>query len=469
MDEAWINWGWARSYDTPDDSAAVRDAYDRIFHGLLPEVLAQEDPDRPYWPSSPSLGWGDPESLRQGDAHYWGVWHGQEPFEVFEDRVPRFMSEFGFQALPPMETVEAFTEEGDRSLFNPMFLVHQKHPIGNELITEYMERDYPVPSAFADFLYVSQLLQARGMRTAFEAHRRAMPRTMGTLYWQLNDTWPVVSWSSRDYFGRWKALHYAAREAYEPLLLSPVLAGDSVFVFWVTDLLESLRGTMKLEMLDFSGEVRWQEDVSVHAGPNQSKVVWRGTLDDLLEGVDPQRSVLAARLALEPDTVPPSPGVDDPGADEAGIALEALLFFARPKDLALGTPTIRIAVDGPEEGQAPRGPWVTLTLEADVLARDVSLSLGSVTPHHFEDNFFHLLPGRPREVRLYTALSPEEVESGLRVRTLAEVPRDGVPADSSLTAADLFRPAPDSVGALDSFGALPDTAGTAMDTLGAPS
>ena len=171
MDEGWKNWGWARAYDSPTDSAAVRRAYETIFHGILPDMVAREDPARPYWPSSPSLGWGDPESLNRGDSHYWGVWHGREPFQVFAEKLPRFSSEFGFQSIPSMETVEAFTDESDRSLVHPNFLIHQKHPIGNELISQYMARDYPVPPDFEDFAYVSQLLQARGMRTAFEAHR----------------------------------------------------------------------------------------------------------------------------------------------------------------------------------------------------------------------------------------------------------------------------------------------------------
>ena len=188
MEEGWQRWGWARAYDTPEDSAAVRGAYEATFHGILPEVVAEEDPARRFWPSSPSLGWGDPESLNRGDSHYWGVWHGREPFHVFTEKLPRFASEYGFQAFPPMATIRSFTEPEDRSLFNPVLLVHQKHPIGNEIIMEAMERSYPVPSSLEDFVYLSQLLQARGMRMAFEAHRRAVPRTMGTLYWQLNDT-----------------------------------------------------------------------------------------------------------------------------------------------------------------------------------------------------------------------------------------------------------------------------------------
>jgi beta-mannosidase len=136
MDEGWKNWGWGRNYDTPGDSAAVRGAYEAIFHEILPQVVAQEDPARRYWPSSPSLGWGDPESLNRGDSHYWGVWHGQEPFTVFEEKLPRFSSEFGFQAFPPMKTISAFTDPWEQGLQNPALLVHQKHPIGNELIVE---------------------------------------------------------------------------------------------------------------------------------------------------------------------------------------------------------------------------------------------------------------------------------------------------------------------------------------------
>jgi beta-mannosidase len=401
MDEAWKNWGWARNYDTPEDSAAVWNAYEAIFHELLPEVVAAEDPDRRYWPSSPSLGWGDPESLNRGDSHYWGVWHGQEPFKVFAEKLPRFSSEFGFQAFPPMETVTAFTEASDRALSDPAFLVHQKHPIGNELITSYMERDYPTPAAFEDFVYVSQLLQARGMRTAFEAHRRAKPRTMGTLYWQLNDTWPVVSWSSRDYFGRWKALHFAAREAFAPILLSPVLHGDSLEFWGVSDLTRPVEGTLYLELLDFDGAVIWQASVPTVLPANQSQLLWEGSASSLLEDEDSRRVVLVGKFV--------EAGNQAPGQS-------SLLYLHPPKELGLRVPTIRIEVT-PEEG------GVILTLETDVLAKDVYLSLDDT---RFSDNFFDLLPGRPRTVRLETDFTADEAEAGLRIRTLAEIPREGL-------------------------------------------
>jgi beta-mannosidase len=410
MDEGWKNWGWARNYDTPEDSAAVRDAYETIFHGILPEVVEAEDPDRRYWPSSPSLGWGDPESLNRGDSHYWGIWHGQEPFEVFREKLPRFSSEFGFQGFPPMATVEAFTNPEDRRLSDPTLLVHQKHPIGNQIIESYMERDYPVPSAFDDFVYVSQLLQARGMRMAFEAHRRAMPRTMGTLYWQLNDTWPVVSWSSRDYYGRWKALHHAAREAFTPVLISGVLVGDTVEVWGVRDQMGPGDGTLGLRLLSFEGEVLWEDSVPVSLQENQSRVLWKGPVS-LLGDADFRQAVFAADVRWA------SPGGESGTAPET--APPSLLYFHPPKELELDAPTILIDWEE-KEGE------VLLTLRSDVLAKDVYLMLEA---GELSDNFFDLLPGEPRRVLLETKMPLDQVKAGLRIRTLAEVPKDGMSVD----------------------------------------
>ncbi len=412
MDEGWHRWGWARNYDTPQDSAAVRDAYENIFHRILPGVVEAEDPGRRYWPSSPSLGWGDPESLNRGDSHYWGVWHGQEPFQVYAEKLPRFSSEFGFQAFPSMETVAAFTYPEDRSLFDPTLLTHQKHPIGNELILEYMERDYPVPEGFDDFVYVSQLLQARGMRTAFEAHRRAMPRTMGTLYWQLNDTWPVVSWSGRDYFGRWKALHYAAKHAFAPTLVSSVLGEASVEVWGVHEAAGPLNGSLRLRLLEFSGAVLWEDSVEVSLGERESSVLWRSPVtwpSPLTESeeLDTRRAVFVAELTRDPSAEGPNP---------------SLLFFHPPKDLDLGVPTIRFELE--EAGVGSH----RITLDTDVLAKGVYLMLENGS---FSDNFFDLLPGQSHRVSIETDKTLDQVRTELRIRTLAEVPKEGVDVENS--------------------------------------
>ena len=414
IEEGWQRWGWARAYQTPEDSAAVRDAYDTIFHQILPEAVSVLDPGRRYWPSSPSLGWGDDESQNRGDSHYWGVWHGREPFQVYAEKLPRFSSEYGFQAFPPMETVETFTNPGDLGLFNPVLLVHQKHPIGNEIIQEYMERWYPMPASFEDFVYVSQLLQARGMRVAFEAHRRAKPRTMGTLYWQLNDTWPVVSWSGLDSSGRWKALHYAARRAFAPILLSAVLNGDSLEVWGVSDRTEPTEGTLALELLDFQGTPLWQAPVDAQLPPNSSRRLWTSSVSDLLQGANQGRVLFWGELR-EADAPP----------------AEAVFFFSPPKDLVLETPVITVRWEEGSEG-------LLLTLSSEILAKDVYLQMegdgdgapGNGSPRvFFSSNFFDLLPGKPRVISVETGLSREEAERGLRIRTLAEVPREGFQTD----------------------------------------
>ncbi|MBT8395913.1 MAG: glycoside hydrolase family 2 protein, partial [Gemmatimonadetes bacterium] len=409
MDEGWKNWGWGRNYDTPSDSAAVRDAYESIFHQILPGVVRAEDPGRRYWPSSPSLGWGDPKSLNRGDSHYWGVWHGQEPFQVFAEKLPRFSSEFGFQAFPSMETVAAFTYPEDRSLFDPTILAHQKHPIGNELIIDYMGREYPVPEGLDDFVYVSQLLQAKGMLTAFEAHRRAMPRTMGTLYWQLNDTWPVVSWSGRDYFGRWKALHYAAKKAFATTLVSSVLKEGSMEIWGVREAQDPAEGMLDLRLLDFSGSVLWEDSVQVNLDKRESKVLWTGPRP-LTEELDTRRVVLATDLRLD---------------SRDGDVPSSLLYFHPPKELNLEVPTIRFDLEEGEES-------LRITLETDVLAKGVFLMLKD---GRFSENFFDLLPGRPRTTSIWTDKPLEQVRAELQVRTLADVPKEGFEVDDSGTPA----------------------------------
>ncbi|MGD2071749.1 MAG: glycoside hydrolase family 2 protein, partial [Gemmatimonadota bacterium] len=311
MAEGWANWGWQEAYGySAEDSARVWRDYERIFHDVLPSAVSRHDPGRFYWPSSPRHGWGRPESLTEGDAHYWGVWWGMEPFAVFRRKLPRFMSEFGFQGMPDLATVRSFTRPPDRRVDSPVMAAHQKHPTGFETIRAYMERWWPVPppDSLAAFTYLSQLLQAEGMRTAFEAHRRARPRTMGTLYWQLDDTWPVVSWSSIDHAGRWKALHHAARRAFAPVLVSAVVEDGDVAVWVVNDRRRPLRGTVEVAVHRVEGgpAVRWTADAVVPAGA--SRPVWRASLDSVAAGADPAELVLVASVT-DPEADPDEPAV----------------------------------------------------------------------------------------------------------------------------------------------------------------
>ena len=186
--------------------------------------------DRPYWPSSASSGvaFTNPNGQVRGDTHYWDVWHGRKPFTAYRQQFPRFMSEFGFQALPPYKTIQTYAEPKDQNMTSYVMEHHQRSRSGNGLMVGQMTDTFRMPKDFQSLVYLSMVLQAEGIRYGVEHWRRNRERVSGTLIWQLNDCWPVASWSSIDYFGRWKALHYAARKFYAPVLLSIEDKGESM-------------------------------------------------------------------------------------------------------------------------------------------------------------------------------------------------------------------------------------------------
>jgi beta-mannosidase len=255
---------------------------------------------------------------------------------------------------------------------------------------------------------------------------------MGTLYWQLNDTWPVVSWSSRDYFGRWKALHFAAKEAFEPVLISPVIKGDTVEIWGISDLPEPLTGSLHFELMDFDGATHFQATVPAAFAANRSRLLWQTATSQLLGDADPRRVVLSADFRVDSGQSQSAPrNQAEPGEGQIRTP-SALLYFRSPGELALDASTIRFDVTGAEGG-------VLLTLESDVLAKSVYLNLKDEggdgrsearlpgTLPRFGNNFFDLLPNRPRVIFLETGLLPEVVADLLTIRTLAEIPREGTP------------------------------------------
>ena len=251
--EAWKNWGWQNSFNEYEITK-IEQGYKDIFSNILPEVVNQYT-DLPYWESSPKLGRGDNNHHLEGDVHYWGVWHDSQPFSTFEKNVPRFMSEFGFQSFPELSTIKKFSTKKDWKLNSDVMTSHQKHPRGNTLIQEYMNREYNQPVDFEKFIYASQILQGEGMRIGLEAHRRSQPYCMGTLYWQLNDCWPVASWSSIDYYGNWKALHYVAKDVFSPIALSITKNKDNNYSLWImSDKQQSITDTLIINSYNIDGE-----------------------------------------------------------------------------------------------------------------------------------------------------------------------------------------------------------------------
>ncbi len=252
MEWGWHDWGWDRP-----ELQGLKEAYDQFFHHTLPAWVAAEDPDHSYWPSSPSSDtpFEDPNGQRQGDAHYWDVWHGRKPFTAYRDQYPRFMSEFGFQALPPLATIRTYAGEADWNMTSYIMERHQKNASGNSLMVGQMLDTFRLPMDFPSLVYLSLVLQAEGIRYGVEHWRRHRDRVAGTLYWQLNDCWPVASWSSLDYFGRWKALHYAARRFYAPVLLSVEDTGTTEAIWLTSDLQQPWSGTLRWSLETLDGQV----------------------------------------------------------------------------------------------------------------------------------------------------------------------------------------------------------------------
>jgi len=232
--------------------------YERLYTNWIDRIMVQEDPDRMYWPSSPCAGPGDYSdnwhSDGNGDMHYWTVWHERKDFEYYHNVKPRFCSEFGYQSFPSLSIVESFAPIDQLNLTSPIMEHHQRNEEGNSIIIEMFTRYFRMPSNFEKQLYLSQVQQALAIQTAVTYWRSLMPYCMGTLYWQLNDVWPVSSWSSIEYGGKWKALHYAAKRFYEPLLSLLYTKDDKVFVKVANDSSCNIKTGFKIKLVDFSGK-----------------------------------------------------------------------------------------------------------------------------------------------------------------------------------------------------------------------
>ncbi|MBN1651182.1 MAG: glycoside hydrolase family 2 protein, partial [Bacteroidales bacterium] len=271
INELWFNWGYQKKYSYSNkDSLNIWDDYQNLFNRLLPDLVKEWSPQIDFWESSPKIGWGHAESMSEGDSHYWGIWWGKEPFEVYAKKVPRFASEFGFQSFPQRSTLLAFADSNQMHIDSKPMHAHQKSSIGNQTIVEYMARDFPVPTDFEDFVYVSQLVQAYGLSIALEAQRRAKPYCMGSLYWQLNDCWPGISWSGLDYFGNWKALHYEAQHDFATFLISM----DENSVYIVSDSLADIDANLELKLMDFNGQLLFSKNSELHLSANRSALIY---------------------------------------------------------------------------------------------------------------------------------------------------------------------------------------------------
>lgn len=392
MEWGWVEWGW----DTPDRQD-LKQAYEQFFFHTLAELCAAEDPDTPYWPSSPSSNepFKEPNGQEKGNTHYWEVWHGRKPFTAYRDQFPRFMSEFGFQSLPPLETIRHYADEADWNMTSYIMEHHQRSPSGNGLMIAQMTQTFRMPKDFESLVYLSMILQAEGIRYGVEHWRRHMNRVGGTLYWQLNDCWPVASWSSIDYYGRWKALHYAARRFYAPLMLSIEDEPPKMGLHLTSDLTETWSGRIDWSLERLDGEVLASGEQEVSISPLASIPV--DTLDFADHVSDKNRREVIFICEL--------------WQAERQLSLN-VATFAPNKHLSLGEPGLSVVV-------RQTGSQLVFEVTAGSLARFVELGLQGVDVI-FSDNYFDVPAGRTVTVTapLPEGWTLEQAQSALQVRSL---------------------------------------------------
>jgi beta-mannosidase len=354
------------------------------------------DIETAYWPSSPSYGWGRRQSYTEGDSHYWGLWHGnREGFDIesVQTHTGRFVSEYGMQSLPDWKTIEAFTLPEDRDTSSIVMKVHQKNPPGYYKLGSYINRYFRQPKDFESYAYVTQCLQAYALKYSIDAHRSLQPWCMGTLYWQLNDCWPVASWSSVDGAGRWKAAHYIVRQAYKPVSVVLRQDGSKYIASFIDDSKEPARHSIIMTLLDFSGKQYWEKTIAVNEQARGRKDIFSIDSSSLFNMVPDSLAVMQIEII----------------GDSLSSEYPSYFYFTRPKNLVLEKPAISVRLLNDK----------SIEVSSDVLARFVWLDIPS-TDCHFSDNYFDLLPGEKKVVTVLTDKRIRNLNRVIRVRSLAD-------------------------------------------------
>jgi beta-mannosidase len=380
---------WCGNNEIAMMKCMARPDYDKLFHELLGGQAKIFAPQANYVPGSPDCG----------DKHYWAVWHGGKPFEAYRDQ-SGFMSEFGLQSFPEPKSVRLYTDESDRaSITSPVMVSHEKNAglKGIGKIQKYLDMYFKPAKDFDSTLWLSQIMQAYGIKMGAESWRQGMPKSMGCVFWQYNDCWPVASWSSVDYYGRWKALQYAARRFYAPLLVSGLEHPDkrTVDVFVSSDRMEAIKGKVSWTATDVSGNVLEQGSKELEIPARKSQQVCTLDLGKQCQALGTNGVLTWLKLEVGGQTVS-----------------ENLVLFTAPKAIALANPQIHADVTESQDGFL-----VSLTAQKPALWAWITLTEGDAK---YSDNFVHLFPGSPKQILVKPTqpVSLDEFEKRLRVQSL---------------------------------------------------
>ena len=386
--EGWYNWGWQKQFQySMQDSTEIIKNYQKLFEKLIPNKLKKLDPNRAYHPSSPSNGWGRKESYLKDDVHYWGVWWGMEPFESYEKNTGRFVSEYGFQSLPSYQNLKKFIPKKDLSLDSESMKTHQKHPTGFQTISEYISRYYPIPKNVEDYSFISQLLQADAMEMAIHAHRKKMPYCMGSLFWQFNDCWPSISWSCIDHYGEAKASYFRIKESFKNTILHLEKNKNNIVFYAINETYENLNSILKIEILNFKGEVLKKYSSTVSLAKNTSNSIYQIALEDLPKNTDDyfiKSTLVFKEKVLDID----------------------YYYFNLPKDLKLLRSVIQLKKTSDN---------TLLVTCSNALAKNIYLSHPNL---EFEENYFDLLPGETKIIKV--SGSSKWTTNSIKIKTLNE-------------------------------------------------
>ncbi len=387
----------------PEERDRIVTGMVRLFDQTLREAVTLYAPQTPYWAGTPSTDYDGPaDQDNDGDRHYWSVWGGK-PVEEYLKVTPRFMSEFGLQSFPSMTTIESFTSAADRRPESPVMRAHQKYDKenGNKRLLLYINNNYGAPKTLADFVYLSQLMQAEGIELAASHLRAARPQAMGVLYWQLNDVWPGASWSSIDYFGRWKALHFHAKRFFAPVATSFLRHDARSEAHIVSDLMTARDLRWRLRVFDFSGRLLSEKSATQTVAPASSTAIGSFADAELLQGADPKHTQVVFEVLDGAD-----PGSRSSGAN----APRSFVYFDAAKNLAWSDPRLALSF-----AAAPAGGY-DVTVSAQSAARGVWIDVGGLAAE-VSDNAFDMIGGESVTVHVTTTESLAKLRKLLRVRS----------------------------------------------------
>ena len=419
--DVYYGWGGRHNYykEKGVEELTTKQFKDHYFK-TLPEVVEEYGGGIAYRPSSPFAFEDTPSDGVNGDAHYWGVWHGRDSIGHYNIERARFFSDYGFQSFPEFESVKIYApEERDWNINSEVMMDHQRAgSYANNLIREYMNEEFRTPEDFPTFLYVGSVLQGDAIKTAVEAHRRDMPYCMGTLVWQHNDCWPVASWAGRDWYGRWKAQQYYSKAAYDDILVSPVVLGDTLKVNIVSDRRKPVNGNFTLKVMRLDGTPVKSIERKCKVAALTSEQILNLPVAELLGDNKRGEVIISAEYAIPGDRT-----------------YNNVAFATKQKYMDYQAPGYNLDIQ-PAEG----GYDVTVSTANGQFARAVFMSLEGID-NFFSDNYFNLLPGEKRTIRVTSPLAADEFRRQLKVISMGDVHKAvEATASGAMKRSDSFKP-----------------------------